>query len=479
MEQLFSHTKIVATLGPATPTEDSLRELLEAGVNVCRINFSHGTIEQHAETLARVRRISAELGRAIAVLGDLCGPKIRLNTVADGIALETGQDVTFVRGDAVTKDAKTLTISYPQFVDEVNVGERVYIDDGLVRLLVTDREPDAIRCRCTVGGPISSRKGVNLPDTKLSVSAITDKDRADARWAIESGLDYVALSFVRTPADLAELRSHMASIGTPIPVIVKIEKTEALDYLDEFIAAADGVMIARGDLGVEMDIWRVPLVQKVIAQKCRAAGKPVIVATQMLQSMVGNPSPTRAEVSDVANAILDGTDAVMLSAESASGQYPIQSVVMMRRIAIAAEAYLAKHGREDVTGTVAASDRITSAISHGAIESARHLGAKLVAAWTSSGNTVRLLAKYRLDVPVVGLTSDIDVFRRLALLFGVIPIQVPGSSNPAEMAQTLDRVLLEKDLAQVGDLVIVVTSTNPHVKGKTDATLVHRVAKLQ
>lgn len=313
-------TKIIATLGPATADPERLAAVLEAGVDVCRLNFSHGSLEDHERSLDAIRTWATEHDQPIGVLGDLCGPKIRLNQVTGGaLELGPGDTIRLVRGDEDCT-ADHLTVTYARFVDEVDVGQRIYIDDGLVRLLVTARDADGLTCTCTTGGRVSSRKGVNLPDTPLSAPALTDKDRRDLDWAIEHGLDYVALSFVRRPEDLITLQAIIDERGGNLGVIVKIEKAEALQHLDDLIGRADGVMVARGDLGVEMDVWRVPLVQKAITARCRAVGKPVIIATQMLQSMVDSPMPTRAEVSDIANAILDGADAVMLSAETAVGQ---------------------------------------------------------------------------------------------------------------------------------------------------------------
>ncbi len=468
-------TKLVATLGPASNTRERLAALIDAGVDVCRLNFSHGKLESHRATLTLIRELAAERNLAVAALGDLSGPKIRLNDVAGGkVILERGAEVRIGRGDGPS-DAKHLTITYPRLVDEVLVGQRILIDDGLVRLLVVEKRAEELICACTVGGEISTRKGVNLPDTRLSVPALTEKDQRDLKWAIENDLDFVALSFVRHPDDLRQLRNIITEHKSDLGVIVKIEKSEALEHLDELVALSDGVMVARGDLGVEMDVWRVPLVQKALTARCREAGKPVIVATQMLQSMVTTPTPTRAEVSDVANAIFDAADAVMLSAETAAGEYPIESVEMMRRIALTTEAYRRGEHRPEPPRTVSSHYRTTSAIANGAAEVALSLDAKLVAVWSTSGETVRLVASRRLPMPVIGLTHDERVFRRINLLYGVFPLRVPPLQNPIEMAATLDQQLLAAGLAKDGDLVVVVTSTNPTSPGNTDTTMVHRV----
>ena len=472
-------TKLVATLGPASLREERLEALLDAGVDVCRLNFSHGTLEDHEQALGRVRAWSRRHDRPVAALGDLCGPKVRLNQVRGGsLALCAGQTVRFVRG-AGDVEGERFTTNYERLIDEVDVGHRVYIDDGLVRLLVREREADALVCVCTVGGEISSHKGVNLPDTNLAVPALTDKDRRDLDWAIEQRLDYVALSFVRRPADLEELLAILRSRGSDIGVIVKIEKVEALEHMGRFVARAAGVMVARGDLGVEMDVWQVPLVQKSIVRRCRDAGKPVIVATQMLQSMVAAPTPTRAEVSDVANAILDGADAVMLSAETATGRYPLEAVDMMRRVARAAEAFAAQQRGLDPAQSVSVADPRVSAIAGSAVQAALHLNARAVAVWTATGEGARLIARHRLPMPVVALTHDERALARMQLLYGVIPILSAPQSNPAEMANVLDAKLKELGLARVGDLVVVVTSTRPHQPGATDTTLVHRVGEAE
>jgi pyruvate kinase len=470
-------TKIVATLGPATATPAVIAALLDSGVCVVRLNFSHGEPGDHARALRAVRAAADERGKPVAVLGDLCGPKIRLNAVTgERVELPTGGAVRVERGGAPCTP-QVLTVTYDRLLDEVRVGQRIYIDDGSVRLLVTDRMDDALLCNVTAGGAVSGRKGVNLPDTRLSVAALTDKDRRDLQWAIEQGLDYVALSFVRRPDDVRELREIIRGSASRIGVVVKIEKVEALEHLDELVAAADAVMVARGDLGVEMDPWHVPLVQKAITGRCREVGKPVIIATQMLQSMVASAMPTRAEVSDVANAILDGVDAVMLSAETAVGAYPIQAVDVMSQVARATEAFLSQRGRATPAASVVVADRLTSAIAEGAVQAALHLNARAVAVWTVSGETARLVAQRRLPMPVIAITHDECVCRRLNLLFGVTPSRVKPVATLPEMLTEIDRCLSRCALAAPGDLVVVAASTQPTVPGATDTTLIHRVAR--
>ena len=468
-------TKLIATLGPASATPERLGEMIDAGLDVCRLNFSHGDLDSHRNTLDLVRSVAAERNEPMCVIGDLCGPKIRLGTFPNkSLHLQIGQTVRFVRGDGPCT-SEQLTINYAEFIDEVAVGNRVYIDDGLVRLLATDHRDDELICTCTTAGVISSHKGVNLPDTPLSVPALTDKDRRDLEWAVANGLDYVALSFVRRPDDVHELRQLIKQHGGGPKIIIKVEKTEALEYLDELIAATDAVLVARGDLGIETDIWRVPLIQKDIVARCRARGVPVIVATQMLQSMVSSPMPTRAEVSDVANAIFDRVDAVMLSAETAVGEYPGLAVDMMNRIASTTEEYLATQPRFDAPTREDDGDRATAAVAHAAVQAALDVGARLVAVWTATGTTVRKVARHRLPMPVVGLTYDERVYRQMNLLFGVYPIRVEPMDNPAEMAAALDAQLLERNLASAGDFVVVVTSRRPRAPGATDTTIVHRV----
>ncbi|HWL94524.1 MAG TPA: pyruvate kinase [Phycisphaerae bacterium] len=468
-------TKIVATLGPATDSDEMIRALLDAGVNVFRLNFSHGKIEQHAASLARIRRVCETTGSLAAVLGDLCGPKIRLDNVEnDAVLLVDGQLVDIVGGHVVG-NAQRISTNRPELIGEVGVGHRILIDDGEIRLRLEGVDAHRLICRVEVGGTIRTRKGVNLPDSKLKMSAMTDKDRADLAWAIENKLDYVALSFVRSAADLRELLDLLPLAGCEIRTVAKIETPAAIGHIDEIIETADVIMVARGDLGVEMDVAQVPMLQKRIVRKCQTAGKPVIVATQMLQSMVESPTPTRAEVSDVANAILDGGDAVMLSAETSVGAHAIEAVRMMVRIARETEADMRSRNelaRVDATRTLR---RITTAVAHGASLLTRELDAHLVAVWTDTGNTARLLSKTRLNVPVLGLSPDAHVCRRMSMYYGIIPTLATRHERILQMLKEVDDLLIRRQLAKPGDLIVVIAGTRLEQEGATNALLMHLV----
>src|SRR5687768_12411443 len=339
-------TKIVATLGPASDEVECLRRLFQAGVDVCRLNFSHGTLDQHLQVLRNIREAAVVAEHPIAVLGDLGGPKIRLGQVADeggtgGMPIKVGDELVIQREPVVGSDRRVST-TYAQFTDDVAIGDRVLVEDGMLRFVCVEKTPDALKCACTVGGVLKSAKGINLPNTVVKIPSITDRDWECVAWAIENELDYLALSFVRKADDLVLLREHLRHHEADIQLIAKIEKAEALRDIDAIIEASDGLMVARGDLGVEMDVAQVPIIQKDLIRRGQVAGKPVIVATQMLQSMIEQPSPTRAEVSDVANAIFDGTDAVMLSGETSVGKFPVGVVHTMAHIAEKTEEYLAR-----------------------------------------------------------------------------------------------------------------------------------------
>lgn len=468
-------TKIVATLGPATDSVEMLKELIDAGVDVFRLNFSHGNLEQHARTLARIRKACEETGSMAAVLGDLCGPKIRVDPVEDdAFEIIRGRKIDIVAGHVVG-NAERISTNRPELINEVKPGHRVLIDDGAVRLRVESTHSDKLTCVCEVAGLIKTRKGLNLPDSTLAMSAMTAKDREDLAWAIANELDYVALSFVRSAADLHELNGLLPLTGCEIRTVAKIETPAAINHIEEIIEIADVIMVARGDLGVEMDLAQVPVLQKKVVRMCQTSGKPVIVATQMLQSMVESPTATRAEVSDVANAILDGGDAIMLSAETSVGKYPVEAVRMMGEIARETESYLRSRNESIRVDAARTLRRITTAVAHGASLLTRELEARLVAVWTDTGNTARLLSKTRLSVPVIGLSPDVHVCRRMSMYYGIMPIQAKRPERILQMLRELDAILTREALVSPNDLIVVVAGTRLDREGATNALLMHLV----
>lgn len=469
-------TKIIATLGPASDDEAVIRRLLHAGVDVFRLNFSHGSLEEHAARYERIRKICQDLDTHIAVMADLCGPKVRVDPVENGgVNIAEGDRLDIV-GGTVLGNAERISTNRPGIVDEVKKGHRVLIDDGSIALRVAEVLPGRLRCVCEVGGTIRTRKGVNLPDSDLVVSALTDDDRRHAAWACEHGVEYVAISFVRKASDVDELRGLLPDPNRGPHVVSKIETPQALNDIDAIIRRSDAVLVARGDLGVELDLARVPLVQKDITRRCQAAAKPVIIATQMLQSMVNEPYATRAEVSDVANAVFDAADAVMLSAETSVGRYPVESVTTMNRIAAEAESYVVRRAETFTADSVATQYPETEAMARAADVLARQAEAVLVAAWTRFGHTVRLLSKCRLNRPVVGITADKSVCGRMSLYYGVFPLTIPRPARVRDMLHELDRTLLARKLCKSGDCVVVIAGRGVEELGSTDnALLVHTV----
>jgi pyruvate kinase len=458
----IDRTKIVCTLGPSSSTRQVIGSLLDAGLSVARINFSHGTHETHANTIALVRQLAAERNRPVAILGDLQGPRIRVGDLDEPLTVEPGDEVVLCdEGDASGED---LPIAYPDISRDVKVGDRVLIDDGLIELIVLDIREQRIVTRVLHGGEVRSHKGINLPGVQVSAPSITDKDRADAKFAVEQGLDYLGLSFVRRAEDIASLREL---VPKSILVIAKIEKDSALDDIENIIRASDGVMVARGDLGVELPFEEVPLVQKRLIRLANQLGRPVITATQMLESMVEHPRPTRAEASDVANAILDGTDAVMLSAETATGRYPELSVRAMRRIVAEIEKRGVSTRREErKSGLVGASTEETIAVATRA--AAVLLQAPLVVVFTKSGFSARIVAAQRPDVPILGLTPVERTYHQLALIWGVVPALAPPTDTYVQMFEHARKEILERSLAKPGDRVLVTAGVPFDVPGTTN-----------
>lgn len=426
----YRRTRIVATVGPASREPEKLEALLEAGVNVFRLNMSHGTQDQHREVIARLRAISARLGRPVAILGDLCGPKIRVGTFTGGEMLLTpGQKVTVTTRDVPGGDG-VIPSQYSALASDVRPGNRILLDDGLLELRVERVDGTEVQCVVVHGGKLRDKKGMNLPGVALSTPALTQRDRQDARFLLAEGVDWLALSFVRRPADIADLRKEIQAAGQNTPIIAKIEKPEAVDALAGILEAADGVMVARGDLGVEMPLESVPIIQADLVEQARHAAKPVIVATQMLESMVTQPRPTRAEASDVSTAVMSGADAVMLSAETAAGAYPVEAVQTMDRIARKVEAWqsLETHFQQSerdlesqAAGERDAGLRLRRAIAKSTAQLCQDLRVRAVVVRSKGGTSAAQVSSNRPSAPIIALTTDQRVARRMMLLWGVIP----------------------------------------------------------
>jgi pyruvate kinase len=464
--------KIVATLGPATSSAEQIERLLVAGVNVVRLNFSHGTHAEHADRLRLVRAISQRLGRSVAVMQDLQGPKIRIGRLVGGgpVMLVPGARLTITTHPLLGTVGRVST-TYEHLPHDVQPGDRVLLNDGLLELRVLATTDDEVETEVVVGGPLGENKGINLPGVRVSAPAITPKDRDDLRFGLEHGVDYVAISFVRRPDDVRLARAAMAEIGRQAPIIVKLEKPEALNELEDILALCDGVMVARGDLGVELSPEQVPLAQKLIIRRALARGVPVITATQMLESMVGSPRPTRAEASDVANAVLDGTDAVMLSAETAVGQYPVETVRMMATIARTVEREAARlHGRWDDGGQTHA-----QALCGAAVQLAEAVGARALVVFTRSGRTAQLASNPRPCLPIYAFTTEPAVARSLAVWWGVTSLITEIEDNTDAMIERVERELLARGLVRAADTVVIVGAAPVLVPGQTNFIKLHTI----
>ena len=454
-----ARTKIVATVGPACGSVEMLLRLIGAGVSVFRINTAHGTLPQREQMLAAIRGASDKAGCTVGVLVDLAGPKIRLGALfTDPTHCEPDEVFTFIRGDKPTRENE-LTSTYAPLVSELKVGDSVMLADGTVSMMAIGKTADEVRCKVVGAGTIRSRQGINLPGVKLGVPSLTEADMTNAIWAAKQEVDFVSLSFVRKAVDVLLLKELLKAQGSQAMVIAKIEKPEALAHLEEIVAASDGVMVARGDLGVEIDVAEIAVVQKRIVQECQRQGKPVIVATQMLDSMHKNRRPTRAEATDVANAILDGTDACMLSGETAIGDFPVETVETMNRIMLATEPLLKERGPHleiNATGV----QPITAAAVRGGAAIADQLGAKLVVVATRGGGTCRLRSKQRDFVPTIGVSDSPIVLRKLTLYWGVTPLADAPVHDGPELRAFIDRWGRERGLIAKGDSIVFVTGTN-------------------
>ncbi|MEA3480107.1 MAG: pyruvate kinase [Bacteroidota bacterium] len=508
--QEFLLTKIIATLGPASNPEEMIRKLILEGARVFRINFSHGNLEEHETVFKRIRKASADTGIPVGIMGDLSGPKIRVGKVMDpGILLKPGMRVEFQKDDILTgppdhPEGQTVIFSttYPLFIDEVKPGEKVLLNDGNVLLTCRDKKKNRIICEVINGGLITSSKGVNLPDTYLSAPSLTEKDFMCVEFAVKMEFDFLALSFVRSAADVRLLKDYLKELGARpalpfyendtqtkpsyrldeypknIPVISKIEKPQAILELESILDESDGVMVARGDLGVEMDLAEVAVLQKRIISMCKNKGIPVIVATQMLESMISSPVPTRAEVSDVANAIFDGTDAVMLSGETAIGKYPVKAVRMMRRVAFKTNQYLAEISYD--TASIRIPKRYphrNAAIAHGVKNMVRDLDARCIVLWTQFGGEGVLISQQRIPRPVLAFSANKKSINQLSLLYGLQPEYLKQPDSGSKFIKAVDQILLERKWAEEGDTIIIAMGEPIDRAGVTNRLVVHIVGE--
>ena len=469
-------TKIVCTLGPATSTEPALRELIQGGMDVARINFSHGTWEEHEASTRMVHRLAEEEGRLVAILQDLQGPRVRIGELQREPTPIVAEQSLTLTARPVSGMAAEVPVSPPSLIGDLHAGNRVLIADGQIELEVLEVTWPVARCRVVVGGSLLSHKGVNVPGVTLSVPGLTEKDLADLAFGARLGVDFVGLSFVRSAADILDLKRRLSELGSSAQVIAKIEKHEAVAAFDDILAATDGVMVARGDLGVETSAEEVPIIQKMVIRQCNRAGKPVITATQMLNSMIEGPRPTRAEASDVANAIFDGSDAVMLSGETAVGRYPTLALQTMARIAVRAEAALPyaellRRTLEEKAETV------TDAICQATVEVADELKAKAIISLTESGHTARMVARHRPSVPIVATTPRPLTRRQLALTWGVQPLCIPGQISTDEMIRVSVEAATKAGVVQPGDTVALTAGVPLGGAGKTNLLKVHVVGE--
>lgn len=459
-------TKIVCTLGPAC-AGDVLLKLIKAGMNVARLNFSHGTLAEHEAWIHRVRQTAADLQQPVAILQDLAGPKLRVGAFPDGqVTLKAGQ--TFALSASARTGSETeARVDFPEIINEIPINALVRLADGQIELRVASKTADALHCRVLVGGVLRSHAGVNFPSHSLSIPAFTAKDREDLRFGVKMGVDYIGLSFVRSPEDVLEAREALRSLDADLPIIVKIERHEALEHVDGILRVADGLMVARGDLGLEVALERVPVIQKELIAAANRAAKPVITATQMLLSMVTHAQPSRAEATDVANAILDGTDAVMLSEETAMGQFPVEAVKFLDRVSLVTEAHFPytqwlrermPRGRQD----------ISEAISHAACEMALELEAKAILTSTSRGGTARLISRFRPQAPIIAVTPREETWRRLSLVWGVFPLLSPQIENTDHMLQVVEEEALKAGWLKSGERVVITAGTPIGARGTTN-----------
>src|SRR5579862_765295 len=466
----FRHSKIVCTIGPASRQPRILKRLLEAGMDVARLNFSHGSHSEHLECIQTLRGMAQKLRKTIAILADLQGPKIRTGALAGvvPVVLRAGQKFTITTA-RILGDSTRVNTTFLPLPKEVHRGDRILLSDGLIELRVESVRGREVNCNVVNGGALGEHKGINLPGVQLRVPALTPKDRADLRFALAHGVDYIAVSFVRRPEDVLLAKSLIRRAKKDTPVIAKLEKPEAIENLEGILRVADGVMVARGDLGVEMNPERVPVVQKNIIARAREFRRPVITATQMLESMTENPRPTRAEASDVANAIFDGSDAVMLSAETASGKFPVEAVSMMARIIAEAEASITEFPRPATQEKLKVAETVAELVCH----ASRELHLKWIVVFTHSGFTARLISRYRPLVPIAAFAPEPETRRRMALLWGVAPLEIANLRKVEQLAEISEKRLLKEKLVRKGDVIAIVAGTPMGVRGTTNFMKFH------
>lgn len=466
-------TKIVATIGPASNSRSMLGKLAAAGMNVARLNFSHGNYETHSEVIRTIRSISRMMSRPVGILLDLQGPKIRVGKLINNQPVRLKRNSTFsITSRALPGTADMVSTTYSNLVKDVKRDDTILLDDGLIRLQVITARGDTVTCRVISGGLLMENKGINLPGVKVSAPSLTEKDKRDVNFGIQNGVDFFALSFVRTADDLKRIKAIQKTQGAAIPVIAKIEKPEAVENLASILEVADGIMVARGDLGVELQPEQVPTIQKQIIAAAIKKNKPVITATQMLETMSVNPIPTRAEASDVANALFDGTDAVMLSGETASGRYPVKALQMMAKIADQAEN--SPFMRYNLQFESDASDPVTHAVARSAVHILHEIKARCIVAFSVSGKTSKQISKQRPTAPVFAFTSRKEIFNRLALVWGVTPMYIPNIDGAKRLIRSSENLLLEKKRVKKGDLIVIVIGVGLK-EGSTNMIKIHRV----
>ena len=464
------NVKIVCTIGPASSSEKTIDRMVRAGMNVARLNFSHGTHEEHGRAVKFIRKTALKYDSPVALLQDLKGLKIRVGSLKDSVAVLKKGAAVRLTTRPVEGSAEEIPVSYRRLAKDVNTGDSVLLDDGLIRLKVTGKEKNRLIAKVMEGGTLKEKKGVNLPGTRISGEVFTAKDKEDLLFGIKSGIDYAAMSFVRSGKDILKVKRWLRMQKADIPVIAKIENRQALENIDEIIDAADGLMVARGDLGVELPPENVPMIQKSLIEKCNAAMKPVITATQMLESMTGHMTPTRAEAADVANAVIDGTDALMLSAETSIGKYPVEALKMMVRIISYTETHRARGPSID-----AASKDFAQALAEAACSSATDIQARTIVAFSRSGFTALLVSKFRPGVPVTGFTVSEEIRRRINLFWGAVPYVMKFPGNTDDMIIKSENILLQKGIVKKGDSIVIIASSPFALGGKSNIMKLHKV----